>query len=433
MTAFRHASVRRLALVGLLIGLLGLGAWVYRPRERAKSEVLLTESDAITTRYTGLVRAYHAADVQVVKAIERAKPAERAEALRRRDEQRAEFARRFLDVARQAPNHTVALSALGWVMEYHPDSSEGAEGVELLLKNWGDHKWIGGLCGRLAETEPATPEATVSPQVATLLRGVLERNSHPEVRAQAQLALARNLKRRSERPGWAGSATAAPEDLVREAEARLETLTDSEANALRFGPERTIGQVAERELRELRELRVGQPAPEIEGVDLEGRPMKLSDYRGRLVVLEFWGNWCSVCQKTFPQKQRQAEQLKNQPAVQLGVNSDVDPARARRLERREQITHRSWYDGGEVRGGAIAQSWNVQALPTTYVIDHEGRIRGKFPPRSDGHDATRLILFDGQVHDKWQRRGQAIEACVERVLSEMDRQHAKAERTPERG
>ena len=41
----------------------------------------------------------------------------------------------------------------------------------------------------------------------------------------------------------------------------------------------------------LRHLAIGKPAPEIEGEDIDGKPLRLSDYRGKVVVLDFWGHW----------------------------------------------------------------------------------------------------------------------------------------------
>jgi peroxiredoxin len=52
-----------------------------------------------------------------------------------------------------------------------------------------------------------------------------------------------------------------------------------------------VGDLARRELFELRRLRPGQPAPEIQGEDIDGRKLRLSDYRGRVVLLDFWGHW----------------------------------------------------------------------------------------------------------------------------------------------
>jgi hypothetical protein len=50
-------------------------------------------------------------------------------------------------------------------------------------------------------------------------------------------------------------------------------------------------QEAEQELKSLRTLRVGKPAPEIKAGDLDGKEFKLSEYRGKVVLLDFWGNW----------------------------------------------------------------------------------------------------------------------------------------------
>src|SRR5206468_1021964 len=63
----------------------------------------------------------------------------------------------------------------------------------------------------------------------------------------------------------------------------------------------TIGKLAAKELLELDELRVGMIAPEIDGQDVEGRPMKLSEYRGRVVVLSFSSHeYCSACRNAYP-------------------------------------------------------------------------------------------------------------------------------------
>jgi hypothetical protein len=52
-----------------------------------------------------------------------------------------------------------------------------------------------------------------------------------------------------------------------------------------------LGDAAATALFALRQLAIGKPAPEIEGEDIDGRPLRLSDYRGKVVVLDFWGHW----------------------------------------------------------------------------------------------------------------------------------------------
>ena len=52
-----------------------------------------------------------------------------------------------------------------------------------------------------------------------------------------------------------------------------------------------LGERAERDLFEIRNLAIGKVAPEIEGEDIDGKPLKLSDFKGKVVVLDFWGHW----------------------------------------------------------------------------------------------------------------------------------------------
>ena len=77
--------------------------------------------------------------------------------------------------------------------------------------------------------------------------------------------------------------------LNKEAETLLERVTKEFAEIkLSRG---TTGDVAKNVLNELRNLGIGKTAPEVTGQDIEGKPMKLTDFRGKVVVLDFWGDW----------------------------------------------------------------------------------------------------------------------------------------------
>jgi len=142
------------------------------------------------------------------------------------------------------------------------------------------------------------------------LRAVLEQNQHREVRALACLRLARFLKGRlqrldvlRERPEMARRYEGLfgrdyLQALLRgdRAEAVREVESVFERAARDFGDVKvpygdTVAEEARSELHEIRHLSVGKPAQEIEGEDQDGRRFKLSDYRGRVVLLYFWSEY----------------------------------------------------------------------------------------------------------------------------------------------
>jgi len=83
--------------------------------------------------------------------------------------------------------------------------------------------------------------------------------------------------------------------LAKEAEELMERITKDKGvaqTAIAFGDGRiTLGQLAGRELFEMRYLQPGKVAPDIVGEDIDGKPMKLRDFRGKVVLLDFWGFW----------------------------------------------------------------------------------------------------------------------------------------------
>jgi thiol-disulfide isomerase/thioredoxin len=119
---------------------------------------------------------------------------------------------------------------------------------------------------------------------------------------------------------------------------------------------------------------IGKVAPEIDGEDIDGKPMKLSDYRGRVVVLVFWGAWCGPCMATIPREKAMVERLKGRPFALVGINSDSDRAKLKSVIVQTGITWRSWWDRDPLRG-PIATRWDVHAWPTAIVLDAKGMIR----------------------------------------------------------
>ena len=104
--------------------------------------------------------------------------------------------------------------------------------------------------------------------------------------------------------------------------------------------------------------------------------MKLSDFRGRVVVVNFWATWCGPCMALVPHERELVKRLAGKPFVLVGVNGDEDRDTAKKVARREGMTWRSWWDGG--KEGPTANRWNVRGWPAIYVLDRRGIIRHKW-------------------------------------------------------
>lgn len=118
--------------------------------------------------------------------------------------------------------------------------------------------------------------------------------------------------------------------------------------------------------------------------DHNGNPVKLSDYRGKVVFLNFWATWCNVCKAEKPSLERMAAEMQSDDFVVLSLASDTswDPIR-------ERFPDGSSLDilldppRDDENLGAIAKSFGITAVPESFVIDREGRIRRYFINKRD--------------------------------------------------
>ncbi len=166
----------------------------------------------------------------------------------------------------------------------------------------------------------------------------------------------------------------------------LEAITDPEERTEYLAIERhlakrqTLGQFAEEALDEMHALAPGQPAPEVDGKDLEGRTLHLSELRGKVVLLVFWGTWCGPCMAAIPEERKLAERFQGKPFALLGINCDEDIEAARKAARDEPIPWRNWADGAPGEG-PIQKRYHIRAYPTQVLIDARGMLhaRGHLP------------------------------------------------------
>ena len=122
-----------------------------------------------------------------------------------------------------------------------------------------------------------------------------------------------------------------------------------------------------------------------------GKPFALSDYRGKVVLLTFSGNWCGPCVGMYPEERALVARLKDMPFVLLSVNTDADVGTLSASIASGEVTWRCWWDRGV--DGPITTRWGITAFPTIFVLDRSGVIRFK-EVRGEELDSAVVSLLD---------------------------------------
>ena len=124
-------------------------------------------------------------------------------------------------------------------------------------------------------------------------------------------------------------------------------------------------------------------APPLALKDLTGRPQTLADYRGRLVLLNFWATWCEPCRDEMASMQKLQERLSGRPFVVLLVNYGEARARVADFVKREAIGFPILLDPNQ----DAPRAWRVRVLPSSFLIAPDGRVRYSVIGEIDwGHD-----------------------------------------------
>lgn len=121
--------------------------------------------------------------------------------------------------------------------------------------------------------------------------------------------------------------------------------------------------------------RVGATAPDFTLETADGKAVKLSDFRGKRVVLNFWATWCPPCRAEMPDLNRVAAAYKSQGVVVLAVDQLETPAKVAAFFSEVGIGASPAVIPIYDSQGTVAQEYYVEALPSTFVIDSSGVIR----------------------------------------------------------
>ena len=131
------------------------------------------------------------------------------------------------------------------------------------------------------------------------------------------------------------------------------------------------------------------PAPEV-GFTLDGKLMSLADFRGRVVLINFWATWCGPCVAEMPSLDRLEAELGGQDFTVITVSEDRNPAVIAPFYEKHALTHLGRYHDPQ---GALSRAFGIRGLPTTVLIDRQGREAGRIEGPADWDSPAALALI----------------------------------------
>lgn len=117
--------------------------------------------------------------------------------------------------------------------------------------------------------------------------------------------------------------------------------------------------------------KANQKAPAISLPDGSGKTVSLSDFRGQVVMVNFWASWCQPCRTEMPLIEDLYQKFKKIGFTVLAVNVDEDPANGKKMLKEVPVSFPVVYDSKNT----VIQKYGVQAMPSTYMVDRKGTIR----------------------------------------------------------
>lgn len=127
---------------------------------------------------------------------------------------------------------------------------------------------------------------------------------------------------------------------------------------------------------ELKELPVGSAFPDFSETDIDGKPISVANYKGKIVLVDFWATWCGPCVGELPNVLKAYEKYHAKGFEIVGISLDSDKSKLTSFIKAKNMTWQQFFDGQGWKN-KVAQKYVVHSIPATYLIDKDGKLIAK--------------------------------------------------------
>ncbi|MDF1661078.1 MAG: TlpA disulfide reductase family protein [Planctomycetota bacterium] len=123
-------------------------------------------------------------------------------------------------------------------------------------------------------------------------------------------------------------------------------------------------------------LAVGKEFPDFKVKDTEGKELSLSEYKGKVVLVDFWATWCGPCMKEMPNVIKAYTKYHAKGFEIIGISFDKDKDRMDKVTKDKKMTWRQYFDG-KGWGNLLGKKYGIRSIPATFLVGKDGKIIAK--------------------------------------------------------
>jgi thiol-disulfide isomerase/thioredoxin len=123
-------------------------------------------------------------------------------------------------------------------------------------------------------------------------------------------------------------------------------------------------------------LAIGVKFPDFNEKDTAGKPLAIANYKGKVVLIDFWATWCGPCRAELPNVIATYKKYHNQGFEIIGISLDQDQAKLTGFTKSMNMTWPQYFDG-QGWGNKLAVKYGMESIPATYLLDGNGKIIGR--------------------------------------------------------